>query len=291
MSMYSLSVSHILVKLVLMLVRFPESIFVLKIFVLLLFYSFTLIFGFVIILNKLLLDFAKHRNLKNRYLEIYKQYSKLSDDYQVCSGTIQNGQENTESNKNNNKMNKHLQKTTFFSVKRSNDQMNTNRKQIKELPSFVVPQVRSNKIDTLESSKQKLFMLRLKIEELQIKPLISSFPTVIKLFLFIMVILFFNNKYFPLSLLIFGIEIGNTLMILKLNTNKVTLLCCVKEVFLVLMFLFMFSARYFYGKVSLNHYFDALNLQYIFLFIVLSYLIQKSQQLPEVRDIKSIDSD
>ena len=136
--MYSLSVSHILLKLVLMLVRFPESIFVLKIVVLLLFYSFTLILGCFIILTKLLQDFAKHRKLTSKYLEMYKEYYKLSNDYQVCLGKMENDQENTK------------------------------RKQNKEVTRFALPQLRTKKFKTFELSKQKLMLIRLKITELQI---------------------------------------------------------------------------------------------------------------------------
>ena len=298
MSMYSLSVSHILVKLVLMLVRFPKSIFVVEVCVLLLFYSFTLAFGFFVILNKLHLDFAKHRKLTSKYLEKHKEYCTLVDDLRVINQMMKIDQQTTESNKSVNKVQvRDNRVNSIHSPKQSNQHKETNPKQRKEIGCPLLPQprlrlqLRSNKIDALESSKKKLKLLRLKIARLQITPLLSSFPTVIKLCLFVMVILFFNSKQLVLSILVLAIEVGNTLMILRLNSKVVSLLCFVKESFLVWMFLFMLFARQYQGQMSLDHYFDALSLEYILLFFVLSNLIRKSQQLPELRDTKSRDSD
>ena len=280
MSMYSLSVSHIFVKLVLMLIKFPLSIFYMKTISLLLYYSFTIMLGIYIIVNKLVNDFAKHKYLTQKYYELHKKYHKAIDEYEQLQNQM----------KQNKKKKKIAPKRELYQLKKLRFKIEDKRHH--KLDCFhnkVLPQKLLSKKNTIDSLKQRLFSIRSKVSELQIKSLTYAFPPVVKLFFFIFAILLLNQKSIALGLFVFFIETMNTLALVKLNTKPVILIRFVKEVFLLFLFFFMLFARHYQEKMSLDHYFDAFNLQYIVLFILLSYLTHQNQKLPKIKDEESKD--
>lgn len=79
--MYSLMVANIIAKLTVMISRFPSSVFYFYSICIMLFYSFTLVLTFALIINKLICDLPMYRLLLKKYQKSIKEYDNLKEKY------------------------------------------------------------------------------------------------------------------------------------------------------------------------------------------------------------------
>ena len=268
LSIYSLSAAHTLAKLTLLVVRFPNNSFYFRMVGLILFYSFSLGLTFFIIINKLVCDFSKYKALVKKYHQTYTTYCKVKENYSKANKLRKVKELNAEK-RNENEI------TELSKFKRQQEQMF----------SLTLPAEQAVKEERLHVLKNKLSKLDELIDDIQVEPITTTLPSILKWFFFVLSILLCNNQPTKLFLFVILIEVANTVVLIRLNSSIISLVSCLKEFFLFMVFLLMFLSRYLKGQNSRDHYFDFLNALYVVLFFVCSYLIRKNQQRPKVKDV------
>ena len=251
LSMYSLSVSHILAKLSVMVTRFPNSVLYSRIVCLMVYYSFTISFSFFILLNKLLCDLETYRFL-------VKNYHKICEKRFIVK---------KRQKKIFRKKQKDTNKRVIMTFQKDRLKLKTLNLEIQE---------------KLDFKKVKLSKIQRQINYTQVKAIKTSFSLMLQLFLLVLGMFLLNHTPILLFFFVILIEIINSILQIKLNSKSTAFFSTTKDLFLFFIFLFMFFSKYFQKKEDLNYYFDFFSLVYLILFLVLSFLIHKSHQLPKI---------
>ena len=164
LSMYSLSISHIFVKLTLIVTRFPDSRFTPKTIFLMIYYSVTLMFGYFVVINKLMNDFPKYEKMTILYQKIMKRYTILKRNY-------------------------------FEKIKELQCEDTTQTKEDKKIRIHKIKAIESNDFKSLRvpflDEGKKIKKLLKKIKKIQVRQLTTSVFSIIKIFCFVLIILFF----------------------------------------------------------------------------------------------------
>lgn len=265
LSMYSLSIAHIFVKLTLIVTRFPDSRFTPKTVLLMMYYSVTLMFGYFVVINKLVNNFPKYQELDTLFQKTMNKYTMVKSEY------IQNRRES---------LNKYdTNKTEEYKIRIYEIQEKTND------DSNLYELSLSNEQKKVKCIKIKLLKISDDINKIQVKKMTTSVSSLFKTSSFVMILLLLYNKVILLFCLLLLVEIVNTLSIVTFNNIMVSSICFAKEVFFTLLFLFMFFQRYYSERMNLDYYFDFFSLVYMILFLMTSYLIERGRQLPKIEGL------